>query len=283
MREDRIKDAFRYIQTSEEMDEKVLSSVINRDRKGKSKNWSKIAIAAAMAIAVLTVAQIPQVSSYADGVMKTFTNIFYSGSTEVKQEGNYYDLEYAWEKERKFDSLGEFEEVWKLPLLKSPLATEESNSWSFWPSQTSKGNFFGITLTNRFYITGDLQDVKTQTTMYPTQGNEIWYEKGELYKTPVNCQILIKTICEEEITPEVDMDYCGYTRPVPDNAKSYYVKSFDTNVLITREPSDGLVAWNDDNISEITGMWFTYEGIEYHYTGDVSVETMLEIAEGLEL
>ena len=276
MREDRIKDAFGYIQTSEEMDEKVLSSVINRERKGKSKNWSKVAIAAAMAIAVLTVAQIPQVSSYADSVMKTFTNIFYSGSTEVKQEGNYYDLEYAWEKERKFDSLGEFEEVWKLPLLKSPLATEESNSWSFWPSQTSKGNFFGITLTNRFYITGDLQDVKTQ-------GNEIWYEKGELYKTPVNCQILIKTLCKEEITPEMDMDYNGYTRSVSDNAKEYYVKSLDTNVLITREPSDGLVVWNDDNIAEMTGMWFTYEGIEYHYTGDVSAETMLEIAEGLKL
>ena len=231
----------------------------------------------------MTVAQIPHVSSYADSVMQSFTNIFYSRSTEVKQEGNYYDLEYAWKEDRKFDSLNEFEEKWNLSLLKSPLAMEEKNSWSFWPSQTSNGNFFGITLTNRFYITGDLQGVKTNTTVLPTEGNEIRYDKGEVYKTPVNCQILIKTLCEEEITPEMDMDYNGYTRPVPDNAKEYYVKSLDTNVLITRELSDGLVAWNDDNISELTGMWFTYEGIEYHYTGDVSAETMLEIAEELEL
>lgn len=283
MREGKIKDAFEYIQTSEETDEKVISAVINRPGKQRPRNWSKVAIAAAMAVAVLTVAQIPQVASYADSVMQSFTNIFYSGGTEVKQEGNYYDLEYAWKEDRKFDSLSEFEEKWNLPLLKSPLAMEEKNCWSFWPSQTNNGNFFGITLTNRFYITGDLQGVKTKTTVLPTQGNEIWYDKGEVYKTPVNCQILIKTLCEEEITPEMDMDYNGYTRPVPYNAKEYYVKSLDTNVLITREPSDGLVAWNDENITEITGMWFTYEGIEYHYTGDVSVETMIEIAEGLEL
>ena len=173
MRENRIKDAFGYIRTSDETDEKVLSAVMHRHDKGKRRNWSKVAVAAATAFAFLAFIQIPQVSSYADSVMKSFTNIFYSGSMEVKQEGNYYDVEYAWKEEKKFDSLSEFEEKWGLPLLKSPLAMEEKNCWSFLPSQTNKGNFFGITLTNRFYITGDLQDVKTQTTMYPTQGNEI--------------------------------------------------------------------------------------------------------------
>ena len=163
------------------------------------------------------------------------------------------------------------------------MAAEEKNSWSFWPSQTNKGNFFGITLTNRFYITGDLQDVKTETVRSIETGNEIRYEKGEVYKTPINCQILIKTVCEEEITSETDMDYAGYERFVSDNAKQYYVESLDLNVLISREPSDGLTVWNDDNISEMTCMWFTYEGIEYQYCGDVSVETMLEIAEGLVL
>ena len=43
-------------------DEKVLFTVTNRQYKEKSRRWSKVAIAAAIAIAVLTVAQIRQLS-----------------------------------------------------------------------------------------------------------------------------------------------------------------------------------------------------------------------------
>lgn len=287
MNESRIKDAFETMDTTQEMDQRILTAVISskETQKGRPQRRSRrfyrsLALAAAIVLTLFTVFQIPQVSTYAESALKSFSKIFYVRGNEVEMEGKYMrisdDADKTW---KKTDGLGQIEKSLNIRLLKYDGSYEGENSWSYYAGmlEGDDGEIQEITLTNHYYILGDLKDIETKTSGSAMVENQIFYTSGELFKTPISCQITIKVEAEErkkDVTEKIS-DF--------DSAKAikYRCKNLDTEVLIYKVDTDGPSSWDQTRIREMTNMVIVYNGIEYHYLGQVSKDTMKEIADNL--
>ena len=82
-----------------------------RPRRRSRRFYHRLALAAAIVLTLFTVFQIPQVATYAETIVKTFTNVFRVQGEEVKAEGKFLELdEDASNEMEKFDTLRQVEE-----------------------------------------------------------------------------------------------------------------------------------------------------------------------------
>ncbi|MFR1725356.1 hypothetical protein [Emergencia timonensis] len=287
MNESRIKGAFETMHTTKEMDQRILAAVASgqetqkgRPRRRSRRFYHRLALAAAIVLTLFTVFQIPQVATYAESVLKEFTKIFYVQGDEVEMEGKYIRIsEDADKRWKKTDGLKEIEKNLNVRLLKYDESYEGENSWDYYAGmiEGDNGPIKEITLTNYYYILGDLKNVDTTVFDSASTVNSITYTSGKIFKTPVSCQIVIKTEAEAEEGEDVEV--------IPDfdsaEATKYRCKNLGTDVLLYRVDTDGPAAWEQVRVREMTNMVIFYEGIEYHFLGEVSMDTMKEIAENL--
>lgn len=287
MNEDRIKGAFETMKTTQEMDQRILEAVRSgqETQKGRPQRRSRrfyhhLALAVAIVLTVFTVFQIPQVATYAETVLKEFTKIFYVQGDEVEMEGKYIriseDADKTW---KKTDGLKEIEKNLNVRLLKYDEGYEGENSWDYYAGmiEGDNGPINEITLTNHYYILGDLKNVDMTVHSSADTVNSISYTSGEIFKTPVSCQIVIKTEAEAEVEEDVEV----VTDFDSAEATKYRCKNLDADVLLYSVDTDGPAAWEQVRVREMTSMIVFYEGIEYHFLGEISMDTMKEIAESL--
>lgn len=298
MNESRIKDAFETMNTTQEMDQRILTAVNSgkETQKGRPQRRSRrfyrsLALAAAIVLTLFTVFQIPQVSTYAETMLKTFTNVFRIQGKEVKTEGKYMELdEDAGNDMKKFDKLSQVEEKMNVKLLKYNEGYDENLAWLYCPwvdyiDQKADEKIYGVSVTNDYYVLGDLKNVEINVHKDDSTVNSIVYEKGKSFGTPIKCQITIYTSDydeERDGAAGIENGILNYDSVInQDTATTYQCKNLNTEVILYEIKTDGPAAWEQTESFPVTFMIFSYEGITYEFCGQVSKDTMKEIADNL--
>lgn len=305
MNEERIREAFSQVHTDAAIDRGVMERILRNgyqsrekgahpDSEGKaarrrfSLRQKGVAAAAIAAILLFGAVQIPQVATYADSVIEGFTAIFHFRGHEVKQEGGFLHIsEDAGRQWQKYDHLSEIEDEIGLKLLKYDGADERKGSWTYYTSSAKEsGNIkeevYEYTFTNRYYITGDLRNVSVQSYGSADTVNQISYEPGKVFHSPISYQIIILADKYGELSKDRDFEDGNKDIDLEDvKAELYYCENLDTEVLIYQVYTDGPVAWNQAESRKTTFMRFYYKGVYYEYCGQVDVETMLDMARQL--
>lgn len=298
MNENRIRDAFETMNTTKEMDRRILEAVHSgqetqkgRPRRRSRRFYHRLALAAAIVLTLFTVFQIPQVATYAETIVKTFTNVFRVQGEEIKTEGKFLELdEDAGNEMEKFDTLRQVEKKINIKLLKYDQGYEKNLAWQYSPwTDYSEGipddEIFGVTITNDYYILGDLKNVKINSHQEASTVNSIIYEKGKNFGTPIKCQIIIYTSAFYEARDGDGgmengiLDYDSIINQ--ETATTYQCKNLDTEVILYEIVTDGPAAWEQVEGFPVTFMILSYDGITYEFCGQVSKDTMKEIAENL--
>lgn len=298
MNENRIKGAFENLNTTEQMDKRILEAVHGgqetqkgRPQRRSRRFYHRMALAAAIVLTLFTVFQIPQVATYAQTIVKTFTNVFRVQGEEVKTEGKFLELDKdAGNDMEKYDTLHQVEEKIDIKLLKYDQGYEKNLAWLYSPWTDYSGGkpgdeIFGVHVTNDYYILGDLKNVKINSHKDSSTVNSIVYEKGENFGTPIKCQITIYTSEFYEARDGAGgmengiLDYDSIINQ--ETAITYQCKNLDTEVILYEVVTDGPAAWEQVEGFPVTYMILSYDGITYEFCGQVSLDTMKEIAENL--
>lgn len=290
MNEERIREAFLQIHTEQDADRRIVEEILaGKDARSKKKTWQRsIAAAAACMLLMLGAVQIPQVGTYADSAIEYFSAIFHADGQELAQDGGFLHVsEDASTKWQKFDKLSQIEEEVGLKLLKYDGADERKGSWDYYAAteeslQGIKDAAFEFNFTNRYYVTGDLQNVRLKEFTSADTVNTISYEPGKVFRSPISCQIIVLTDKYKKLSGDrslddgiMEIDTGGA------EAKRYYCENLDTEVLIYETYTDGPAAWNQVESRKTACLKFYYKGIYYDYMGQIDTLTMLEFARAL--
>lgn len=288
MNENEIKGSYECLDTDANLDLRVIAVAGKKITeqsapKNNRRKYRRFAIAMALVVSVVGAFQIPEVSSYAQSVLKkvgNYVNIFHMGgaSEDVKMEGTYVQIKSdASHDFQSFNTLSHIEEELGIQLLKVDNGTEGENSWDYDPTASGGKKLYEISLRNSSYILGDLGDVNLVGGIVANEEYKAAYKKGKEFKSPIICEITIRT---EKYKVPRDV---RYTRDIESaaNAQKVYCENLGVDVVLAYNQSDGLAVWGDMDIKRMTFMYFFYEGIGYSFAGDVSYKTMLKIAESL--
>lgn len=215
-------------------------------------------------------------------------------------------------KECKMASLDEVSEALGIDLLQSEDAHEQKNCIRYTPYVSNSGALNGVILQDTFYALGDIRDPKIKVSKDLEKDGTISYREGEKYHSPIMMEALIRTDNAEGVDEENrELDYSGRFNGLSGkNAgtkaaqETYGIENLtgeDAGGMIVQEIHEieslgveaeisvdvsGSHTWNKMDGEEIyqgADAIFTYQGVEYRYVGAVSIETMLEFLEGLEI
>lgn len=301
MNEKQIRDAFSQIATDHEMDVRIKTAVLSENetkkssqterqahrrsaRRSRSDFWKRTAAIAAAAVITLTgVSQIPQVQTFAGSIAEKFTTVFELDEekvvvvSEFRQPGKKFKPDW-----KKFDTLAEAEEMMGIKLLKYDKGYEGDCSWGFYPCETEDGELYLVQLENDFYVLGDLKDVELRLHSEPDTNNSIQYTAGSKFRSPIACDIAIRVASDSAL----EKDFWGYETETKDwlkeyDAEKYYCKNLDTEVILYESETDGPSGWEQVESKKTAFMIIIYKGIEYNFCGQVSLDTMKQIADNL--
>lgn len=291
-----IRQAYDCIDTTSEVDarirENVLTAVENASEKDSRKIRGKflygkmIAVAAVAAICV-GIFQIPSVSAKAEEIWKSFTNryIFSDSGEIVEMTGKYIPIhEDASKEERKYDTIADVEKELGIDLLESPDAyTGDSDLIGYSPYLSDDNQIYGVYIQDQFYLLGDLQNVETYIYESMDSSNEISYDAGDEYKSPVSMEIYLRGNGESTIDYEGQELECIGVNWELNHAQLYKCENLGINIVLDSIESDGIAVWRNNNVQvrPMSTMYFVYDGVEYRFFGEVSLDTMKEIAENL--
>lgn len=198
----------------------------------------------------------------------------------------------ACRKDTKMNTLYDIEKELGVNLLSSPIAYEdEENLYTYNPHISDDEEMYGVMIMNDFYSVGDLKDVKSKTYANWSDANDIYYNSGDNYKSPIFAQITIRT--DKNASAAYDnheLNYFGLDWNLDEsneysNIETYEIKNLGVKAVMYTAESDGIVSWENlsgDEVESITTTMFVYEGIEYVYAGDVSHDTMKAFLDTLE-
>lgn len=302
MKERQIRDGFSQIKVSAEMDERMRERIKAQARGAESSDeqvcraerprkrirselfWKKASVIAAVGIiGIAGISQIPQVQTFAETIAGKFVTIFDLGDEKIEVESDYVKISQEMSDEwNKYGSLTKAEETLGIKLLKYDKSSEENHSWSFYPDTTTEGEIYGVTVTNYSYILGDLKRVQTKKNADPAIGNTISYEAGEKFRSPISCQMIIRAEAEsatEDLYPGYETNNIDWIAEF--DAEKYYCENLNTEVILYEIETDGPAEWDLVEPAKTAVMQFIYEGVEYHFMGQVSLDTMKELAEHL--
>lgn len=288
-----IRDAYESIKINGDMDKRIKEAILTEESsarnplpktKHQSGFWKRTAVIAAATVITLTGAsQIPQVQTFADTIAETFTTIFRLDGEDVEVKSEYVVAdEDASKQDEKFDNIKQIEKELGVKLLKSDQSFEEKNSWSYYPMVTNEGELFAATLTHGYYILGDLKGVQPNYFADPNTVNNIQYEAGQEFRSPIQYQMLLRI--ETDNPDEIDIESyrindISWTKD--EHAVKYHIENLDADAVMMTVKTDGPSAWEQNELADTTFMMFVYKGVEYHFCGQVSMDTMKEIAENL--
>ncbi|MFA9398152.1 MAG: hypothetical protein ACERKV_07795 [Clostridiaceae bacterium] len=291
MRKEELNYAYEKLTTTEDMDKAILNGVINATRRPKKKIVLKTRyiLAATLAVCICSL-QLSPVKTYAKETIKSFSNYFEGADTEVKMIGKYIEIsKNACNHEKKYSEISDIEKDLGINILKSRTAyRKDKYTVEYTPYVSKNGELYGAVISDSFYEVGDLKNVKAVTKKRCDDCNSITYKNGEEYKSPISCEITIRTDKDKEADyTNHELEYAGLSWNLDDNEiKSinvYNCEILNVKVLLRTCKTDGDQAWNDisGNIENMTIAEFIYDGIQYRYAGDVSYDTMQDFIDGL--
>lgn len=205
----------------------------------------------------------------------------------------------------KMDSLEEVSDVLGLDLLQSKDAHEQADCMQYTPDVSDSGLLSRINIQDVFYVLGDVREPEIK--VYKDKDNTISYREGKNYHSPIRMEITIMTsreleedvVIEGEGREDVTIHKLGNggllfnSMEKEDGALStlsqevYLIENLGVDAVLSSAsdvPGDDI--WNKqdgEELSHLVEAYFVYAGVEYRYTGDVSVKTMQEFLEGLEI
>ena len=303
----------------QELQEEVSNSGMKQKRKGIRFAWV-VATAAVLVLAV-GIMQFPVVSSATQDAVSRLNELLKSKVEYGEPTSTYVysdSPEYlsvnpdAPKKECKMASLDEVSEALGIDLLQSEDAHEQKNCIRYTPYVSNSGALNGVRLQDTFYALGDIRDPKIKVSKDLEKDGTISYREGEKYHSPIMMEALIRTDNAEGVDEENrELDYSGrFNGLTGKNAgtkaaqETYGIENLtgeDAGGMIVQEIHEieslgveaeisvdvsGSHTWNKMDGEEIyqgADAIFTYQGVEYRYVGAVSIETMLEFLEGLEI
>lgn len=289
-----LKKMYEKIETTEEMDARIMDNLGKKRRKSKI-SYLKIASVAAVFAIMVGVYQVPSVNAAVNRFIEGFTNRITVENQVVEMNGEYIVLnEDAFRTDKKFNTLADVEKELGISILKSEDAYEkDKNLISYNPHISDDGNLYGVMLMDEFYSIGDLKNVSTRTYPEYQNVNGISFESGKKYNGPIAMQINIRARTQNTDNSETgdliysedgEIKYHGEDVDVSDheNAEIYKIKKLDVKAVITVNKTDGPAEWEDNNKEgKITDAVFVFDGIEYAYYGMVSPDTMKAFLETL--
>ncbi|MBR4162545.1 MAG: hypothetical protein IKR11_03415 [Solobacterium sp.] len=281
-------EALRTVKMTHAQSEKIKREVPIQKEKRYYVRYLKPALTA---LCLCMVFAIPDVMVYANEMMNRIRYVLYS------DEGDHLEIEVE-EKEVRhyltlpdfFDTMQEVEEAFDINLLdtrdKSCLRT--GKLVRYWPSmiydeEKKKSVFAGMHIQDNAYVIGDLKNFKVKESETASIEPEFSFEAGKRFKTPIGVQILILTDAElyEKNMPaeykEINVQD-PYHMSENESVEVWHIPSIDTDAMIISmygENSFGPAMWEESDTSgQMVTAMFSYEGAEYTYYGDVSVDTM---------
>lgn len=292
MRDKIYQSLYSKIQTSEEMDQRILLNLRQDLKQEKERNRQKFVFRFAVIILFcFVIIQEKPIYAAVENIVKHFVNSFELHSddldgTVVDMEGDYLKLNPDAEKEWcKMDSIARISKMLGVDILESSEEYKASNSISYYPYVSQKDVLNGVMLINHSYAMGDLKNVQLKTYSDVTTKSILKCDSGEMYKTPIGMQITIRSDQKEGVDYDNhELEYEGLYLKLEERGDVSDIKLKEIPnleifaVLYTLNssgPFDTLME-NTDEIESITVAMFLYEGIEYMYLGAVSQETMME-------
>lgn len=302
----------------EELLQEKESAVMER---GKRKKWLTGAAVAAVAVmaVVIGAARIPAMGSAAGDVISRFTNLIiitndsedevgdevsqaegreYGYPTSVYQysdSGEYLHVNSdAPKKECRMASMSEVGQALGVGLLQSKDAHEAKDSILYTPYVSDSGALNGVILKNDFYALGDIRDAEFNVSGdLKTEDGYIYvsYREGENYQSPIMVEATIRTDDNEGVDEgNHELDYGGRQVKADEGAiissEVYEIENLGVTALLSIDDTPGPYTWSKldgEEIHRCADAYFVYQGVEYRYVGAVSLETMKEFLEGLEI
>lgn len=212
---------------------------------------------------------------------------------EYSDSGEYLEISPdAPKKECKIDSVDAASEMLGIDLLQSKNAYEQKNCILYTPYVSGSGALNGAILIDDFYAVGDIKDAEYSISPKVDTGNAVFYRPGKKYQSPVRMEITIRAGDAEGVDYDNhELDYGGRVEAREENdaekTENYVIQNLGgVNALLCVDETDGISTWGKregEEISHCVSAYFLYQGVEYRYVGAVSLETMKEFLEGLEI
>ena len=249
---------YKKIHTSEEMDERIRNSVVQKKLYWGNYNFVG---KAAVAVVVLTfILCLPNLQTRAMEMWETFSNYFVVDKGEdensvIEMEGGYLALSpTATKKECKMDSIMQVSKNLGVSLLYSTQERKENNGISYYPHVSKKGVLNGVNLINNFYAEGP---IALEIIIRSKDNTGVDYNNHELEYAGVKWSLV-----EGESISDIHL---------------YEIPQLGVNAIFFTTQSEGPELWEEKGIEVVeplTGVVFMYEGIEYKYLGAISQEEM---------
>ena len=286
------KSLYNKIQTSEEMDQRILQNL--RKELGARRRISQrklvFRFGAVMMLCFIMVQGKPIYAAVEKAIQHFVNRLEFqndgSDKVIVEMEGTYLKLNEKAKKEWcKMDSIGQISEMLGVDILESTQEYEASNSISYHPYVSKSGALNGVMLINYNYVMGDLKHIQLETYSEVDINSKLKCDFGEKYQSPIGMQITIRSDDNEGVDyNDHELEYAGThwnLREIEEisDIETVEIKNLEISVVLytlySPGPFDSFME-NGHEIETLTVAKFMYEGIEYTYLGAVSKETMIE-------
>lgn len=288
MNREELKTTYDAITLPQEADARILRGVQAARRKRRTPMITRFAgVAAAAAVLLLAAVQIPSVSAAAKETLQQFAVWIHLDEGDIQYEEGYLTLNADAATEAcRVDSLAEAADMLGISLLQPEFAYEPDNCIDYHPYCSADGALSGVILLHDFCTTGDLRDVKAETTDNLTTNNSVTYRSGAVYRSPIAMQITVRS--DREIGADYDNHELEYAGRQEDwsgtDAVLYEIEYLGVKAVIATVRTDGLETWQnrDGNpVTDMTAALFVHAGVEYRFLGDVSPAVMQDFLDGL--
>lgn len=266
MKDKLYQSMYEKINTSEEMDERIRNSVMQKKAYGGNYHFAgKIAVAVVVLTVILC---IPTVQTIAMEMWETFSNYFVvdKGENEnavIEMEGGYLTLSSkASKKACKMDSILQASNNIGISLLYSTDEIKEKDGISYYPYVSKKGVLNGITLINNYYAKGP---IALEIIIRGKDNSGVDYNNHELEYAGAKWNLV-----EADSISDIHL---------------YEIPHLGVNAIIYTTQSEGPALWEEkgiETVDSLTGVIFMYEGIEYKYLGAIAQEEMKEFLNTLQ-
>ena len=288
MNREELKTTYDAITLPEAADARILRGIQVAKKTPKKNPITRFAgVAAAAAVLVLTLVQVPSVSAAAKEALQQFAVWIHLDAGDIQYEEGYLTLKADAALEVcRLDSLAEAADLLGIPLLQTAAAYETNHCIDYQPYCSATGALSGVILRNQFCTTGDLREVEAETSADLTTNNSITYRSGAVYGSPIAMQITVRSDRNPgETYKNNELEYAGRQEDWSGtDAVLYEIGHLGVKAVLATVQTDGPIAWQNRDGNPVTGMTtalFVYKGVEYRFLGDVSPAAMQDFLNGL--